>query len=91
MRADYCLLTLALFLACGTPTPMTTWPYATWYARDGARGHGQFERDRRSCIEELEIAEPEHIAHDSPAEDGFIRCMNAAGWCNNAYHCNKPV
>jgi hypothetical protein len=90
MRAHYCLLALALLLGCGTPTAMTTWPYATWYARDGASSLGGFERAHRSCLEELDITDPGGVAHDSPPEDGFIRCMNADGWCSNAYHCNKP-
>jgi len=90
MRARYCLLALALLLACGTPTPMTTWPYSTWYARDGGSSLGAFERAHRSCLEELDITAPEGVEHDSPTEDGFIRCMNAAGWCSNSYHCNKP-
>jgi hypothetical protein len=91
MPARYCLLALVFLLACGTPTPMTTWPYPTWYARDGGSSHTVFDRDRRSCIDELETSDPEGIEHDSPANDSFLRCMNTAGWCNNAYHCHKPA
>ena len=91
IRAVRGVLAASLLLACATSAPLTTWPYSSWYDDRGGGGSlGEFKAARQGCLAQLGIADPETVAHDSPTENSFLMCMNAAGWCTNAYRCEKP-
>ena len=90
MRSRLALSAASLLLACASSAPITTWPYSSWVEKYGAGSLGDFKRVREGCLAQLGIAEPASVAQDSPTEDQFLQCMNAAGWCTERYGCEKP-
>lgn len=91
MKSAGLLFLLALLAAgCAPRQALTTWGYSSWY-RQGGGEMGAFERQRRLCLEQIGAeADPAAVRPDSPEEDRFLVCMNSAGWCTEAYACQKP-
>lgn len=88
-----CLLWSMVLLCasgCAPRQAATTWGYSHWYEQGGG-SLGEFEQQQRSCLAQIGAAtDAASITPNSPQEDSFIECMNAAGWCTNAFGCNKP-
>jgi hypothetical protein len=89
-----CILGLVVTVvapACAPRHAATTWPYSRWYERYGAGELGGFEADQRRCLQKVGAGDnPASVTPNSPEEDAFLECMNAANWCTDAFHCNKP-
>ena len=80
-----------LFAACAPRAPLTTWGYSSWYEKGTGGSLGGFKSQQRRCLDAAGIEDPEAVAAQSPEEKRFLRCMNAAGWCTNAWKCKKPA
>ena len=92
MRSRLLCLALALLAAasCAPRHAVTTWGYSHWY-RQGGGELGAFEDQRRRCLERVgSSADPSAVVPDSPQENDFLVCMNAAGWCTETFACQKP-
>jgi hypothetical protein len=76
--------------SCAPRTAATTWPWSDWYREGGGGEMGPFEQQRRACLTQVGISEPGAVAPDSSAENAYIICMNAAGWCTENFNCEKP-
>ena len=79
-----------LALACASQTPLTEWGYSSWFRRGAPGEMGTFERQREACLKQADIQDAATVVRNSPAEDRFMACMNAADWCTAVYHCQKP-
>ena len=88
--AQLCAVASLLLLGGCTRTVATTWGWSSWYRRDGAGAQSTFQTQRSSCLSEVGVPDPAKILPDSPQETQYIQCMNAAGWCTQLWHCNKP-
>jgi len=90
--AAYVALIACLVVCACARTSATTWGWSSWYRQGGGGlGFGQeFENQRSTCLSQMNITDPAHVAVDSSQETGFIECMNAAGWCTQLWSCNKP-
>ena len=84
------VLALAALFACVTRSPATTWGWSSWYLRGGFGDEDMFKGQRDTCLSQMDVKDPVSITLDSPAENGFVQCMNAAGWCTQLWNCNKP-
>jgi hypothetical protein len=80
----------ACVFACASRTAVTTWYYSSWFLESGGGSLGTFQAARSSCLEQAGIDDPAAVKPNGPEEVHFIECMNAAGWCTNAFHCDKP-
>ncbi len=76
--------------ACASSTPLTEWGYSDWFRRGAPGEMGAFEQQRDACLKQAAIPDPATVVRNSPAENHFIACMNAADWCTAVYHCEKP-
>jgi hypothetical protein len=89
-RRQLLLLALLTAAGCAPRQPITAWGYSSWY-RQGGGEMGAFESQRRVCLERIGSgADPAAVRPDSPEENRFLECMNAAGWCTESFACQKP-
>lgn len=85
-----CSVVVLFAIGCGPRQAATAWGYSHWYDRYGGASMGAFEKQQKQCLGQIGVADPADVVPDSPEENAFIGCMNAAGWCTQEFACEKP-
>jgi len=86
-----CSILILVAGACAARMAATTWGYSHWHQRLGGGSMGEFEEHQKRCLEQIGVGgDPASVEPDSPQEDAFLECMNAAHWCTNEFNCDKP-